>query len=198
MQGHQRALRVQAAAEGNKAMRSRCWLMASMVFVHMTLVVSGVPQVSCWPPLPTAPLPVAPLFAAPTLPHSVAGASLCLRSLRTFLSNTVRAHSPHVAPAHDSPPPAIIIMPPDSRADLEAYSWTGERLAMKFEGGWSIGSFRRKVKRGEPDVGQSWFFYRDKGSVLLAHKLILTECGPSKTWVIIQDLPKVLGGNEAG
>jgi hypothetical protein len=69
---------------------------------------------------------------------------------------------------------------------------------MKFEGGWSIGSFRRKVKRGEPDVGQSWFFYRDKGSVLLAHKLILTECGPSKTWVIIQDLPKVLGGNEAG
>ena len=49
-----------------------------------------------------------------------------------------------------------------------------------------------------PSVGQSWFFYRDKGSVLLAHKLILTECGPSKTWVIIQDLPKVLGGNEAG
>ena len=85
-------------------------------------------------------------------PSSVAGASLCLRSLRTFLSNTVRAHSPHVAPAHDSPPPAIIIMPPDSRADLEAYSWTGERLAMKFEGGWSIGSFRRKVKRGEPEA----------------------------------------------
>ena len=46
----------------------------------------------------------------------------------------------------------IIIMPPDSQEALDSYSWTGKRLAMKFEGGWSIGSFRRKVKRGEPEA----------------------------------------------
>ena len=50
---------------------------------------------------------------------------------------------------------------------------------------------------GEPEVGQSWFFYKDKGSALLAHKLILAECGPSRTWVIIQEVTKVLKENEA-
>ena len=68
---------------------------------------------------------------------------------------------------------------------------------MKFEGGWSIGSFRRKAKREEREAGQSWFFYKDKGSALLAHKLILAECGPSRTWVIIQEVTKVLQANEA-
>ena len=63
--------------------------------------------------------------------------------------------------------------------------------------GWSIGSFRRKAKRGEREAGQSWFFYKDKGSALLAHKLILAECGPSRTWVIIQEVTKVLKENEA-
>ena len=91
----------------------------------------------------------------------------------------------------------IIIMPPDSQAALDSYSWTGKRLAMKFEGGWSIGSFRRKAKREEREAGQSWFFYKDKGSALLAHKLILAECGPSRTWVIIQEVTKVLKENEA-
>jgi hypothetical protein len=43
----------------------------------------------------------------------------------------------------------------------------------------------------------SWFFYKDKGSALLAHKLILAECGPSRTWVIIQEVTKVLKENEA-
>ena len=64
------------------------------------------------------------------------------------------------------------------------------------EGGWSIGSFRRKGRRGEAQVGQSFFFYKDKGSALLAHKLMLAECGPSKTWVIIQEVSKVISGNE--
>ena len=91
----------------------------------------------------------------------------------------------------------IIIMPPDSQQALDSYSWTGKRLAMKFEGGWSTGSFRRKAKRGEREAGQSWFFYKDKGSALLAHKLILAECGPSRTWVIIQEVTKVLKENEA-
>jgi hypothetical protein len=96
-------------------------------------------------------------------------------------------------------PPAgwIIIMPPDSEAELESYKWTEKRLAMKFEGGWSIGSFRRKGRRAELQVGQSLFFYKDKGSALLAHKLMLAECGPSKTWVIIQEVSKVISGNEA-
>ena len=91
----------------------------------------------------------------------------------------------------------IIIMPPDSQQALDSYSWTGKRLAMKFEGGWSIGSFRRKGKRGEREAGQSLFFYKDKGSALLGHKLMLTECGPSRTWVIIQEVTKVLQANEA-
>ena len=58
-------------------------------------------------------------------------------------------------------------------------------------------SFRRKAKREEREAGQSWFFYKDKGSALLAHKLILAECGPSRTWVIIQEVTKVLKENEA-
>ena len=91
----------------------------------------------------------------------------------------------------------IIIMPPDSQQALDSYSWTGKRLAMKFEGGWSIGSFRRKGKRGEREAGQSLFFYKDKGSALLGHKLMLAECGPSRTWVIIQEVTKVLQANEA-
>ena len=57
-----------------------------------------------------------------------------------------------------------------------------------FEGGWSVGSFRRKDKRGEREPGQSLFFYKDKGSALLGHKLMLAECGPSRTWVIIQEV----------
>ena len=88
-------------------------------------------------------------------------------------------------------------MPPDSQQALDSYSWTGKRLAMKFEGGWSIGSFRRKGKRGEREAGQSLFFYKDKGSALLGHKLMLAECGPSRTWVIIQEVTKVLQANEA-
>ena len=37
----------------------------------------------------------------------------------------------------------IIIMPPDSQAALDSYSCTGKRLAMKFEGGWSICACQR-------------------------------------------------------
>ena len=37
---------VQASVEGNEASRRRCHLIASRVFVHMALVVSGVPQAS--------------------------------------------------------------------------------------------------------------------------------------------------------
>ena len=40
---------VQASVEGNEASRRRCHLIASRVFVHMALVVSGVPQASFWP-----------------------------------------------------------------------------------------------------------------------------------------------------
>jgi len=96
-------------------------------------------------------------------------------------------------------PPAgwIMIMPPDSQEDFDTYVWKGKRLAMKFEGGWSIGSFRRKGRRTEKEAGQSWFFYKDKGAALLPHTLMLTECGPSKTWVIIQEVAKVLSANEA-
>ena len=41
------------------------------------------------------------------------------------------------------------------------------------------------------------FYYKDKGSALLAHKLVLTECGLSKSWVVIQEVAKVQAGNEA-
>ena len=61
----------------------------------------------------------------------------------------------------------------------------------------AVARFRRKGRRGEAQVGQSFFFYKDKGSALLAHKLILAECGPSRTWVIIQEVTKVLKENEA-
>ena len=35
------------------------------------------------------------------------------------------------------------------------------------------------------------------GSALSPHKLLLTECGPSKMWVIIQELAKVGSADEA-
>jgi len=115
----------------------------------------------------------------------------------TVEESRVSAENLAKVPPFVPPPDWIIIMPPDSEAELESYKWTEKRLAMKFEGGWSIGSFRRKGRRGEAQVGQSFFFYKDKGSALLAHKLMLAECGPSKTWVIIQEVSKVISGNEA-
>jgi len=117
----------------------------------------------------------------------------------TVEESRVSAENLAKVPPFVPPPDWIIIMPPDSEAELESYKWTEKRLAMKFEGGWSICSFRRKAKleRGEREAGQSWFFYKDKGSALLAHKLILAECGPSRTWVIIQEVTKVLKENEA-
>jgi len=41
-------LMVQATVEGSEASRSKCHRIASRVFVHMALVVSGVPQASFW------------------------------------------------------------------------------------------------------------------------------------------------------
>jgi hypothetical protein len=68
----------------------------------------------------------------------------------------------------------MVIMPPDcddSQQDLDDYSWTGKRLAMKFEGGWSTATYRRKCSRDEGAAGDQVFHYKDKGSALLAHKL---------------------------
>jgi hypothetical protein len=71
----------------------------------------------------------------------------------------------------------MAIMPPDSQRDLDDYLWTGKRLAMKFEGGWSTATYRPKCSRDEGAAGDQVFHYKDKGSALLAHKLVLTEYG---------------------
>jgi hypothetical protein len=50
-----------------------------------------------------------------------------------------------ICPPFVTPGGWIIIMPPDSQESLDSYSWTrtGKRLAMKFEGGWSICACQR-------------------------------------------------------
>ena len=68
---------------------------------------------------------------------------------------------------------------------------------VKFEGGWSTATYRRKCSRDEGAAGDQVFHYKDQGFAVLAHKLVLTQCGLSKSWVIIQEVAKVQAGNEA-
>jgi hypothetical protein len=90
------------------------------------------------------------------------------------------------------PPPVTI---PDSSDALKTFQWKGKKLAMKFEGGWSIASYKRPCSRKEGPEGYHLFHYKDKGTKSFAHMLDLQEYGVTKKWVIIAEISKELENN---
>ena len=89
------------------------------------------------------------------------------------------------------PPPKWMVMAhPASRDALQAFQWTGKRLATKFEGGWSTASHKQECKRTEASEAYDWFYYKDRGTQKVAHLLDLEDYGVTKKWVIITEISK--------
>ena len=65
----------------------------------------------------------------------------------------------------------------------------GQKIG-KFEGGWSIASYKRPCSRKEGPEGYHLFHYKDKDTKSLAHMLDLQEYGVTKKWVIITEMSK--------
>ncbi len=89
----------------------------------------------------------------------------------------------------------ILIANPASSDELKAFQWKGKRLAMKFEGGWSPGCYKRACNRREAPEGHLLFRYKDKGTECIAHLLDLQEYGVTKKWVIITEISKEVENN---
>ena len=72
----------------------------------------------------------------------------------------------------------------------------GQKIG-KFEGGWSIASYKRPCSRKEGPEGYHLFHYKDKDTVTMsfANTLDLQEYGVTKKWVIITEISKEVENN---
>jgi hypothetical protein len=92
-------------------------------------------------------------------------------------------------PPFISPTSWMVMANPASSDALKAFQWKGERLALKFEGGWSTASYRRGCNRREAPEGydlRSASCYCpctiDNSTKQIAHMLDLQEYGVTRNW----------------
>jgi hypothetical protein len=89
----------------------------------------------------------------------------------------------------------IGITSPDSSDVLKEFQWKGKKLAMKSEGGWNTGSYKRPCTPEEGPEGYQLFHYKDKDTKSLSHILDFQEYGVTKKWVIITEISKEVENN---
>ena len=83
----------------------------------------------------------------------------------------------------------------DTSDVLKTFQWKGKTLDMKFEGGWSVASYRHACIRSEVPAGYDLFYYKDKGTKEFAHMFDFQEYGVTKKWVIITKISKEVENN---
>ena len=104
--------------------------------------------------------------------------------------NLIDSVPPFIAPTS-----WIVMVNGASSNALKSFQWKGNRLAMKFEGGWSTASYKHACNRREAPEGYDVFYYKDKGTKWIALMLDFQEYGVTNKWVIITEISKEVENN---